>query len=334
MKRVDETGNKYGKYTVLGYDEEKKKWKCQCECGNIAYYNGTNLRQGVKSCRQCKIKNATNYKDLTGQKFGHLQAIKYIGKSFWLCQCDCGKVVTRKSPTLINGRSISCGCIHTKYKVEHDEVFKKLYKTWKGMRMRCNNKNDKSYQWYGGRGIKLCDEWQKSFLPFYEWAISNGFKIVDGERKDQLAIDRIDSDKNYSPDNCRWITVSENSYRVSENNVALEELMSKSTDEMVQQYIERKMEKNLEIQKEKREIRGGFFPCKKNNYCTLRNLDGTKQFIFKNFKTVALFLNITQSALSYRYKNKNGILTEEWRIEKITKEEFDTLKSRGIEVII
>lgn len=337
MKRIDETGNKFGKYTVLGYDEEKKKWKCQCECGTISYYNGCNLRQGgIKSCRECstKNKNPKNFKDLTGQKFGKLEVLEYLGKSFWLCRCECGKTVTRKSQTLVTGRSTSCGCNNMRYKVEHDATFKRLYKIWKGMKSRCYNKNNKTYCWYGGKGICVCDEWKDNFLPFYEWAINNGYENIQGPLKDQLVIDRIDSSKDYCADNCRWITVSENSKRVSENNIKLEELMSKSTDEMVQEYIERKMEHNLEIQKEKKEIRGGYFPCRKNNYCTIRNNDNKKRFLFKNFKTVALFLNITPSALSYRVKYKNGILTEDWRIEKLDKEQYDQLKNNGVEVII
>ena len=80
---------------------------------------------------------------------------------------------------------------------------KKLYGVWCSMKARCNNPNTKSYKNYGGRGIKVCDEWQNNFKSFYEWAINNGYK-------EGLEIDRIDNNGNYEPNNCRFITKQEN----------------------------------------------------------------------------------------------------------------------------
>ena len=81
-----------------------------------------------------------------------------------------------------------------------------LYKTWIGMKHRCHGKGntDKVYRWYRDKGIIVCDEWRKDFSVFREWALSHGFE-------EGLTIDRIDSDGNYCPDNCRWVTRSENS---------------------------------------------------------------------------------------------------------------------------
>lgn len=74
----------------------------------------------------------------------------------------------------------------------------RIYNIWKGMRKRCNNPNSNTYKYYGGRGIRVCREWD-DFLNFYNWSISNGYQ-------EALSIDRVDYDGDYTPDNCRWVT--------------------------------------------------------------------------------------------------------------------------------
>ena len=78
------------------------------------------------------------------------------------------------------------------------------------MKKRCNDKNTACYDRYGGRGIKVCEEWNSSFEPFFEWAMNNGYS-------EELTIDRIDNNGNYEPSNCKWSTLQEQSNNKSTN---------------------------------------------------------------------------------------------------------------------
>jgi len=97
-----------------------------------------------------------------------------------------------------------------RFETKHGMAKTRLYRAWTNMRNRCNWEKDREYQHYGGRGIKVCDEWQNSFEPFMEWALSHGYN-------DTLTIDRINVDGNYEPDNCRWITRKEQNNNMTSN---------------------------------------------------------------------------------------------------------------------
>lgn len=91
----------------------------------------------------------------------------------------------------------------------HGDRYTKLWKEWNTMLWRCNPKNKRHHIWYSDKGIKVCDEWQK-YTVFKEWALHNGFQ-------EDLTIDRVDETKDYSPLNCRWITLAENVRRIKKH---------------------------------------------------------------------------------------------------------------------
>lgn len=145
--------------------------------------------------------------DLTGQRFGMLAVLRISGSRsgdrMWACRCDCGQEVVVSGRNLRHGRTRSCGCLHGKSNRTHGLSRTPIYGVWNAMIQRCTNSNNKSYPDYGGRGIRVCDEWRHSDT-FFRWAFESGY--AKG-----LQIDRIDNDGNYEPSNCRWIDQSGNS---------------------------------------------------------------------------------------------------------------------------
>lgn len=145
-------------------------------------------------------------KDITGERFGKLVAVSFAyskNGSYWNCMCDCGNTTVVYLGKLTTGATKSCGCISKTALGLYNE---RIYDCYKSMIDRCTRLKNIAYHNYGGRGISVCPEWKNSFKCFYEWAMNNGYA-------DNLTIDRIDSDKNYEPSNCRWITKSENTAR-------------------------------------------------------------------------------------------------------------------------
>lgn len=157
------------------------------------------------------------FQDLTGKTFGYLTVIERAetrhSKTRWLCKCKCGNYTTTITYRLLHNITTSCGCRALepdKRTFTHGKRNERIYNIWCGMKKRCNNPNEKSYGRYGGKGIKVCDDWNNSFEAFYEWAMSNGYK-------DDLTIDRIDNAKGYRPDNCRWITLHDQTRNMTRN---------------------------------------------------------------------------------------------------------------------
>jgi len=150
-------------------------------------------------------------KDLIGETFGVLTVVARAdnckhGGSRWECECECGTVKTVHS-TNLGKNTNSCGCRRSDHRITHGETrrgsYPRLYGILNGMKQRCYNPKRETYKWYGGKGVRVCDQWKDSYVNFKRWALANGYM-------DNLSIDRIDSDGDYSPDNCQWITLSDN----------------------------------------------------------------------------------------------------------------------------
>jgi len=168
-------------------------------------------------------------KDLTGNKYGRLTVIEQHGftepnkrgqrHAIWYCRCDCGNYVERTTDVLKRGKS-SCGCRQkevlrkmSEINTTHNMTSNRLYRIYKGMVGRCYYPSTDRYSCYGGRGIKICNEWLKDRSKFFEWALKNGYH-------DNLTIDRIDVDGDYCPENCRWVS-KEEQYKNRRQNIMI-----------------------------------------------------------------------------------------------------------------
>lgn len=165
--------------------------------------------------------------NIKGNKYNNLTVIEIVGKAknnekLCRCKCDCGKETIVRQSKIISGKTKSYGCYKIKKITERNKLRTiypndnktRLYRIWRAMKSRTTYKSQTQYKDYGGRGIVICKEWKEDFYKFKEWALDNGYY-------DELTIDRIDVNGNYEPNNCRWITKSEQNNN-QRNNVIIE----------------------------------------------------------------------------------------------------------------
>lgn len=145
-----------------------------------------------------------------GEVFGrltvvHQNGVDTSGKVLYLCACSCGKTKSVVGTALRQGKVKSCGCLKSENARNargfHGHVGDPIYIIWSNMLQRCNNPKSTSFTNYGARGIKVCDSWLH-FTEFYNWAVVSGYK-------EGLSLERKDVNKDYTPNNCTWIPLSD-----------------------------------------------------------------------------------------------------------------------------
>ena len=167
-------------------------------------------------------------KHTIGSRFGRLVITQRNGTAI-TCKCDCGKNTVVHIANLCTGHTTSCGCLRTEKTIKrsskHGHAKRKLhsatYHTWSDMIKRCSNPKNKSWSDYGGRGIKVCDEWH---------AFENFLKDM-GEKPVGFTIDRINVNGPYKKDNCKWSTRTEQNRNTRQNHILSDGLETKTLQE-------------------------------------------------------------------------------------------------------
>lgn len=243
---VDYTGFKTGKVTVIEFHswhvqpsgQRKSKWLCQCDCGNKFVALGYNIKkEGHTTSCGCEKKvtikkfwakvNSGEWvpEKLIGERFGrlivngfsHWHESESQRTSVWDCTCDCGNTVKMRRSYLMSNEVSSCGCykseILSALQTKHGMHGTPTHKSWTKMKERCLSECYKEKEYYQDRGITICQEWIDSFEAFY---------ADMGERPEGTSLDRIDPNKGYCKENCRWadLTIQAYNRRMNTNNTS------------------------------------------------------------------------------------------------------------------
>lgn len=253
MKFSDLTGQRFGHLTVIRRVPNKGKdtaWKCLCDCGKTTEVASSNLKRSNenRSCGCMWHKNrpkgykAPNRLNLAGQVFHNLTVISYAYSknkcAYWHCKCVCGNEIAVSTASLRSGNTKSCGCWNKMHPAnyKHGLAGSRLNRVYLGMKERCYDPNNKAYRFYGARGITVCDEWlgKDGFIHFSQWAMEQGYRddVVFGV----CTIDRIDGAKEYSPSNCRFISIQEQQNNRKDNHLVTYQGDTLSVSRMARKY--------------------------------------------------------------------------------------------------
>jgi len=246
-------------------------------------------------------------KDLVGSKYGKLTVVGYSHREkantkkiqyrhYWKCNCSCGVSKIMNGSSLKSGNSKSCGCFSRAYRTKHgflvglhkenSREIPRFYNIWKGIKQRCTDKNCDNYKRYGGVGIGICKEWI-NFSCFMEDMYDSYISHHEEFGEKDTSIDRIDNDKGYCKENCRWATCKEQSNNIKKNLVN-KDIKYKGGHINLSEFCNKF---NLEIKKTNLKLKNGWTPEE--------TIAGKKKIVTKKVKD---YLSIVKKYKTNFYK--------------------------------
>ena len=259
------------------------------------------------------IDEERNKKERERQKNGEIKCAKI----YYICQCKCGKIKSVNKDSLEQGKSKSCGCLagdlckqnFTKDGTRNGRLYGIYYK----MIRRCTNEKDVRFKNYGGKGIKICEEWinpDNGWLNFRQWSYANGYR-------DDLSIDRINVDGNYEPSNCRWVDIITQANNTTRNNYVT---INGRTQTATQWCHEAGFHENLFYSRIKRGVAGEDLLKPPRHTYIVTNLKTNEINEFDRVSKFTEMINMSPSNIyTLLRKNNNVFVKNDFKVERICK---------------